>query len=152
MNLARSMKKVYYSLKESDIIPASVLLFLEVSANWDKVDSWMKDLLFPAQLKGNIVTMDYYSPLGRMKLLYNKKDVLEEIRRLLPFVEDVRLGKARTKVRNAGDFAAQKDNETGLLTPSDEHVCTDGIKDKELAELFEKYVRIRRSWQEWKRA
>jgi len=31
-------------------------------------------------------------------------------------------------------------------------VCTDGIKDKELAELFGKFVKVRRAWQEWKKA
>jgi len=35
--------------------------------------------------------MDYYSPVGRMKLLYNKDDVLTELKRFLPFAEDVKV-------------------------------------------------------------
>jgi len=47
--------------------------------------------VFPSALQGTVVVMDYYSPVGRMKLLYNKDDVLTELKRFLPFAEDVKV-------------------------------------------------------------
>jgi len=133
--------------------------FLEVSRKWDKLDTWLKDLVFPSALHGKVAVMDYYNPVGRMKLLYNKNEVLEELKRFLPFLEDINVGKARKKE----DFSHQienllRSNGAGkrVLEPSDmnatEDVCTDGIKDKELSDLFAKFVKVRRAWQEWKKA
>jgi len=147
--------------KASDLLGGNEELFwfLEVSRKWDKLDTWLKDLVFPSALRGKVVIVDYYNPVGRMKLLYNKDEVLKELKRFLPFVEDINVGKARKKE----DFSHLSENlsrsskvEKRVIEPSDANatndVCTDGIKDKELADLFAKFVKVRRAWQEWKKA
>ena len=155
MSSKSSMKKA------SDLLGGNEELFwfLEVSRKWDKLDTWLKDLVFPSALHGKVAVMDYYNPVGRMKLLYNKDEVLKELKRFLPFVEDINVGKARKKE----DFSHLSENlsrsskvEKRVIEPSDANatndVCTDGIKDKELADLFAKFVKVRRAWQEWKKA
>jgi len=150
-----SMKRAFDLLGGNE----KLFWFLEVSRKWDSLDTWLKDLVFPSALQGTVVVMDYYNPVGRMKLLYNKDEVLKELKRFLPFVEDFKVGKARKKE----DFSHLSENlshssKVGkrVLEPSDvnatDDVCTDGIKDKELAELFGKFVKVRRAWQEWKKA
>jgi hypothetical protein len=146
------MKKAFNALQESRSISENIFRFLQVSSKWETLDTWLKNLVFPAELKGNVVILDYYTPVGRMKILYNKQDVLTEIRRFLPFVEDVRPGKPRNIVGGAERKSSPQGSLSQLLTPYSGQVSTEGIKDKELAELFEKYVRIRRAWQEWKKA
>jgi len=88
-----SMKRAFDLLGGNE----KLFWFLEVSRKWDTLDTWLKDLVFPSALQGTVVVMDYYSPVGRMKLLYNKDDVLTELKRFLPFAEDVKVGKARKR-------------------------------------------------------
>ncbi len=149
-----SMKRAFDLLGGNE----KLFWFLEVSRKWDTLDTWLKDLVFPSALQGTVVVMDYYSPVGRMKLLYNKDDVLTELKRFLPFAEDVKVGKARKKEsfsHLSEKLSRSKKIEKQILELSDvdaDGVCTDGIKDKELAELFGKFVKVRRAWQEWKKA
>jgi len=60
-----SMKRAFDLLGGNE----KLFWFLEVSRKWDTLDTWLKDLVFPSALQGTVVVMDYYSPVGRMKLL-----------------------------------------------------------------------------------
>ncbi|NPV88549.1 hypothetical protein HPY42_03360 [Coprothermobacteraceae bacterium] len=131
--------------KVVEVIPSDrVFEFIKVSLKWPTLDTALGNDLFPAALRGNTVVMDYLTPIGRMRVLYSKHDVLAEIRKYLPFVEDVRLGKRRRmpETVNAG-------NEKPLC-PMDVPVNVEGISDPELRQKFVRYVRIRRAWQEWR--
>jgi len=71
--------------------------FLEVSRKWDTLDTWLKDLVFPFCLARDSGCYGLLQSCGQNEAALQQDDVLTELKRFLPFAEDVKVGKARKR-------------------------------------------------------